>query len=227
MQQESKVKMAFSKPPLTERDSQTVQSTWNVGDPSSIPRVGRSPREGNGNQLQYSCLENPMDRGACQSTVHKVTKCQTWLNDFTFTFQMLTFLWLFVDPWTVVHQAPPSMEFSRQENWSGLPFPSPGDLPDPGIEPATLGSPALAGGFFTTNTIWEVMLDYILHINLNDKKDHCFCVIPRTSMIQSNAYVPKNKGTRYFIRVNLYLNCDRYCETLATNLSIDNKNSDL
>ena len=47
---------------------------------------------------------------------------------------------LFVTPWTVGHQAPPSMGFSRQENWSGLPFPSPGDLPDPGIEP---GSPAL------------------------------------------------------------------------------------
>ena len=47
---------------------------------------------------------------------------------------------LFVTPWTVAHQAPPSMEFSRQEYWSGLPFPSPGDLPDPGIEPR---SPAL------------------------------------------------------------------------------------
>ena len=47
---------------------------------------------------------------------------------------------LFATPWTVAHQAPPSMEFSRQEYWSGLPFPSPGDLPNPGIEP---GSPAL------------------------------------------------------------------------------------
>ena len=47
---------------------------------------------------------------------------------------------LFSTPWTVAHQAPPSMEFSRQEYWSGLPFPSPGDLPDPGIEP---GAPAL------------------------------------------------------------------------------------
>ena len=47
---------------------------------------------------------------------------------------------LFVTPWTVAHQAPPSMEFSRQEYWSGLPFPSPGDLPNPGIEPR---SPAL------------------------------------------------------------------------------------
>ena len=47
---------------------------------------------------------------------------------------------LFATPWTVAHQSPPSMGFSRQEYWSGLPFPSPGDLPDPGIEP---GSPAL------------------------------------------------------------------------------------
>ena len=47
---------------------------------------------------------------------------------------------LFVTPWTVASQAPPAMGFSRQECWSGLPFPSPGDLPNPGIEP---GSPAL------------------------------------------------------------------------------------
>ena len=47
---------------------------------------------------------------------------------------------LFVIPWTVAHQAPPSMEFSRQEYWSGLPFPYPGDLPDPWIKP---GSPTL------------------------------------------------------------------------------------
>ena len=47
---------------------------------------------------------------------------------------------LFATPWTVAHQAPPSMEFSRQEYWGGLPFPSPGNLPGPGIEP---GSPAL------------------------------------------------------------------------------------
>ena len=47
---------------------------------------------------------------------------------------------LFVIPWTVTYQAPPSMGFSKQELWSGLPFPSPGDLPNPGIEP---GSPAL------------------------------------------------------------------------------------
>ena len=47
------------------------------------------------------------------------------------------------------------MGFSRQEYWSGLPCPPPADLPDPGIEPVSLMSPALAGGFFTTSTTWE------------------------------------------------------------------------
>ena len=52
------------------------------------------------------------------------------------------------DPWTVAHQALLSLGFPRKEYWSGLPFPPPGDLPDPGIEPTFLASPALAGGFF-------------------------------------------------------------------------------
>ena len=55
-----------------------------------------------------------------------------------------------VTPWTVALQAPVSMGFPRQEYWSGLPFPSPGELPNPGIETESLTSPALAGGFFTT-----------------------------------------------------------------------------
>ena len=61
-------------------------------------------------------------------------------------------VWLFGTPSTVARQALLSMEFSRQEYWSGLPFPSPGDLPDPGIEPASLTSLPLIGGFFTTAT---------------------------------------------------------------------------
>ena len=65
---------------------------------------------------------------------------------------------LCVTPWTVARQAPLSMGFSRQEYWSGLPFPPPGDLPDPGIEPASLKLPALARGFFTTSTTWEAPL---------------------------------------------------------------------
>ena len=56
-------------------------------------------------------------------------------------------VWLFVTLWTVAHQAPPSMGFSRQEYWSGLPFPSPGDLPDPGIKPR---SPAMQADALTS-----------------------------------------------------------------------------
>ena len=55
--------------------------------------------------------------------------------------------------WTVARQGPLFMEFSRQEYWNGLPFPPPGDLPEPGIEPASPASPALAGGFFTTEPL--------------------------------------------------------------------------
>ena len=69
--------------------------------------------------------------------------------------KLLSRVRLFVILWTVAHQAPLPMEFSRQEYCSGLPFPSPGDLPDPGIEPASLTSPALASGFFTTSSTGE------------------------------------------------------------------------
>ena len=58
-------------------------------------------------------------------------------------------------PQTGAHQVPLSMEVSRQDYWSGLPFPLPEDLPDPEIKPVSLESPALAGGFFTTEATWE------------------------------------------------------------------------
>ena len=61
-------------------------------------------------------------------------------------------------PWTIALQAPLSMGFSRQEYWSELLFPSPGDLLDPGIELVSLMSPALAAGFFTTSTTWEALV---------------------------------------------------------------------
>ena len=70
---------------------------------------------------------------------------------------MLSCVWLFVTPWTVAHQALLSMRFSRQEYWTGLPFPSPGNLSNPGIEPTSLMSSALAGGFFTTSTTLEAL----------------------------------------------------------------------
>ena len=65
--------------------SEVKASACNVGDLGSIPGLGRSPGEGNGNPLQYSCLENPMDGGAWWATVHGVPKSGTRLNDFTST----------------------------------------------------------------------------------------------------------------------------------------------
>ena len=64
--------------------SEDKASACNAEDPGSIPGLGRSPGEGDGNPLQYSCLENPMDRGARQATVHGVAKSRTRLSDFTF-----------------------------------------------------------------------------------------------------------------------------------------------
>ena len=59
----------------------SVKCTCNAGDPGSIPGPGGSPAEGNGNPLQDSCLENPVDRGAWQFTVHRVANSQPWLSE--------------------------------------------------------------------------------------------------------------------------------------------------
>ena len=79
---------------------------------------------------------------------------------------LLSCVQLFTTPGTVARQAPPSLGFSQQEHWSGLPFPSPGDLPDPGIEPSSL---ALAGRFFTTSATCEaislIALVFLQHFN--------------------------------------------------------------
>ena len=64
-------------------------------------------------------------------------------------------VWLVETLWTVAHQAPPSMGFSRQEYWSGLPWPPPGDLPDPGMEPMSASISYIAGRFFTHWASWE------------------------------------------------------------------------
>ena len=68
---------------------------------------------------------------------------------------MLSRVQLFATPWTVAHKSPLFMEFFKQEYWGRLPFPLPGDLPDPGIKHLSLKSPVLADGFFTTSTTWE------------------------------------------------------------------------
>ena len=117
------------------------ESTCNVGDLGLIPGLGRSPGEGKGYPLQHSCLENSMD-----CIVLGVPKSWKWLSNFHFqtlsyrywamSFLSIVFhgcvvlrcfsrVWLFATPWTAAHQAPPSMGFSRQECWSGVPLPSP------------------------------------------------------------------------------------------------------
>ena len=73
-------------------------------------------------------------------------------------------VWLSATPWTVAHQAPLLMRFPRQEYWSGLPCPPPGNLPDPGIKLASLMSPALAGRFFTTSATWEALEEEWIHV---------------------------------------------------------------
>ena len=92
----------------------------------------------------------------------KVPKSKTWIchspvnyshSIYTAFVKSLSRVRLFVTPWTVAHQAPPSMEFSRQEYWSGLPFPSPGDLPNPGIKPRS----PIAGRRFT---VWATRESY-------------------------------------------------------------------
>ena len=74
--------------------------------------------------------------------------------------------------WTIACQVPLSMEFSRQEYWSEFPCPPPEDLPDLGIKPGSLISPALADGFFTTSTTWEALV-----IALDPLKYYCLCVL--------------------------------------------------
>ena len=108
------------------------ESACNAGDLGLIPGLERSPGEETGYLLQYSCLENSM---GC--TVHGAATSWTQPSDFHFHVKVksLSRVQLFATPWTVAYQAPLSMGFSRQECWSGLPFPSSRDLPDPGIEP--------------------------------------------------------------------------------------------
>ena len=69
--------------------SDSKESACSAGDLGSIPGLGRSSGEGNGYPLQYSCLENPMNRGAWQNTVHGAAKSQTRLSDFTFPFHFM------------------------------------------------------------------------------------------------------------------------------------------
>ena len=90
-------------------------------------------------------LSDPMDCNLLGSSIHGIFQAR--VLEVKVKVKSLSRVRLFATPWTVAYQAPPSMGFSRQEYWSGLPFPSPGDLPDPGIEPR---SPALEADALTS-----------------------------------------------------------------------------
>ena len=97
--------------------------------------------------LRFSCLKCLCVDGDLRTvTSHLINVC---------VLSCLSPVQLHVMLWTVAHQVPLSIGFSRQEYWSGLPCPSPGELPDPGMEPASPMSPAFLGRFFTTSTTWE------------------------------------------------------------------------
>ena len=88
--------------------------------------------------------------------------------------KLLSHVRLFAIPWTVAYQAPPSMGFFRQKYWSGLPFPSPGDLPDPGIEP---GSPAFQADTLTSEPPGKPLLQDNEHSSLRYTVGPCYLSI--------------------------------------------------
>ena len=113
--------------------AQMVESACNVGEPVSIPGLGRSPGEWNGNPLQYSCLENPMDRGAWQATVHGAAKGWTRLSNYHSHTQESMVCCVVLScsvasdsatPWVVAHQVPLSMEIlqARILEWVAILF---------------------------------------------------------------------------------------------------------
>ena len=101
------------------------------------------------NTLRYNFKTNKMCYFMGDSSMH-FDKLMCALSHFSH-------VWFCATLWTIASQAPLSMGFSRQECWSGLPRPPPGDLPDPGIKPASLTSPALASGFYITGATWEAL----------------------------------------------------------------------
>jgi len=93
-----------------------------------------------------------------KSIVQKVCVCA----------QLLSHVQLFCDTWIVAFKAHLSMGFHRQEYWNGLPFPSPGDLPHPGIEPSSPAYPALVGRFFTIEPPGKPMESYAIHFKFKN-----------------------------------------------------------
>ena len=155
----------------------------NAVDMDLVPGSGRSPGKSNINSLQYSCLGNPIYSpwGCKESDTTKRLSTHMVALQYCVSFcctgkwfsysevKSLSRVWLFATAWTVAYKASLSIGFSRQEYWSGLPFPSPGYLPNPGIEPR---SPALQAGALTSEPqgklyiyIYALFFGFPSHLN--------------------------------------------------------------
>ena len=108
--------------------------------------------------------------------------------------------------------------FSRQEYWSVLPSPSPGDLPEPGIEPESLTSPALASGFFTTSTPWEALMTPIAIDNTSITWLPHFCFVVRTFKISSLRNLQVNNTILLTIITKLYIRSPELIHLIAGSL---------
>ena len=121
---------------------------------------------------------------------------------------------LFATLWTVVRQAPLSMGFSRQTYWCGLPYPTAGDFPHPGIKPVSLISSALAGSFFITNTTWEAPLDAndacIYIISLDDPPELKIHGSNHLCKSSANIFVCSRPDSNYFRLYGLNGVCFNY-----------------
>ena len=110
---------------------------------------------------------------------------------------LLSHVWFFATPWTVACQALLSREFSRQEYWSGLPFPPPWGLPNPRIEPTSLASPALAGGFFTTVPLINIAqgisskpFNCYMFPEYFYTSSSCWCRVPLYILLSVSTWIP-------------------------------------
>ena len=126
--------------------------------PGNLPDPGFEPGLPHGRQLLYHLGSHGSPKSTCMGSFEGLHHYLHYLHHSLkakVKVKLLSHVLLFATQWTVAHQAPPSMGFSRQEYWSGLPFPFPGDLPDPGIEPrsSTLQAEALSSEPPTENSV--------------------------------------------------------------------------
>ena len=105
-----------------------------------------------------------------------------------------------VAPGMVAHQAPLPMEFSRQEYWSGVPFPTPRDLPNTGIELASLAFPALVGGFFTSGATWEAH-----HHHESNRCHPLVCLLFPQRVFNSHSSIFRGKSSNSNFQIKFFI----------------------